>query len=325
MLLGSLLLYNFFRDSLIVGYSDTSTNLPNEPIPEETESHKVDCVWEYKPFADPRWFAFSDFEAGQLQQSLIVKPDKEFKHEIHLKVNRGVYSVSVMKFLRSGRDHDYNQSVAWIRCRGSSILNFDCYALWQIMFITLPEAAADATLAMQNIPTIYDSTFKIHLSSWYFVDARTNNQLDQTMKNRRKEITLEIPLINTDKLTFNLQTFSFRDKGNTTSGFIRWIPKMISNNARNKEKIISGDQYETLANMDPIPLTTSRLKEISQTTDDTVAGEEEELGEYINDEDATFETISSANDNDTIDSADKVCNFFCVIVIEEYIPFHYVA
>jgi hypothetical protein len=288
----------YFRDFLILGYSSTSTELPNTPILEEGNGQIVDCVWEYKPFADQRWFPFTDFESAELQESLKVKPDQEFKREIHIKLSRGIYSVSMMKFLRSGKDLDHTQNVAWIRCRGSSILNFECYALWQIMFITYPTGVSASTLQMLNIPTVYDSRFQVCLHSWYFADARTNNQLDRTMKCRRKCIDLELPFISSDKLTFNLQTFSFSNRQNTITGFIRWIPKMVSNNSRHNDKIIGVDQYETLTNIDPIPLTTSRLKQVSNAMDRApIGGDDEEVeGGDIND----YDDLPSDINNDSI-------------------------
>lgn len=298
----------YFRDFLILGYSSTSTDLPNAPIVEESNQQTVDCIWEYKPCADKTWFPFLDRESEELQKSLKVKSDEEFKREIHLNVRSGIYSVSLMKFLRSGKDLDHTQNLAWVRCRGSSILNFDCYALWQIMFTAHPEGISDPTFQMLTIPTAYDSRFQIHLQSWYFCDARTNNKLERTMKHRRKCIDLELPFPNTIKLTFNLKEFSFSNQQKTITGFIRWIPKMISNASRHKDKIINIEQYETLANSDPIPLTTSRLKQVSDLIDTNPLGDEEEIGNDINDDDGddSFDSISIGNNDSTIDTSDKV-------------------
>jgi hypothetical protein len=298
---------NFFRDFLIVGYSSKLTNLPDKPILEINQPPIIDCIWEYKPFADETWFSFSDDESSKLQKSLLVDPDQEFKRDIHLQVRKGLYSVSMMTFLRSGKDLDSTQNLAWVRCRGSSILNFDCYALWQIMFVKHPEGTSDSTLEMLSIPTIYDSRFKIHLNSWYYCDARTNNQLDRTINYRRKHIKLDLPFISKHILKFDLQTFSFYNQQKDITGFIRWIPKLISNNARHKDKIISIDQYQILANMDPIPLTTARLKQISIATDSISIGDEEEIGEINNDDDdSLFKSNSQNNNDDIIDTSDKV-------------------
>ncbi|CAF4020262.1 unnamed protein product, partial [Adineta steineri] len=299
----------FFCEFLILGYSLTTSILPLQPILENS-SQIVDCIWEYKPFTDERWFDFSNDESSELQKSLLIKPNEEFKREVHLKVRKGVYTVSLMKFLRSGKDQDYTQNLAWVRCRGSSILNFDCYALWQIMLIKHRDAVLDSTLEMLTIPTIYNSTFKIQLKSWYYCDARTNTQLDRAINYRRKHIALELPFIAKKKLTFDLQTFKFSSEENDISGYIRWIPKMISNNSRHKGKIISIDQYKTLTNMDPIPLTTSRLNQLITANEYTPLEDEDEFGENNNnnnddDDDLLFENISQNNNDDIAAASEK--------------------
>ena len=298
----------YFRDFLILGYSSESTTLPNEPILEGSDKREVDCFWEYKPSADLKWYPFSVHESDELQKSLQIIPGQEFKREIHLRVRSGTYSVSIMKFLRSGKDMDYKQKLAWVRCRGSSILNFDCCALWQMMFITHPSGDAQSTLNMMNLPTIDDSRFVIHLHSWYFCGARINTQLDRTMNNRRKEITLQISYIQSDALTFNLETFTFTNRDKTITGCIRWIPRMVSNNPRHQGKIIDIDQYETLGNTDPIPLTTSRLKQVSEGKDTTsMADVEGEIDEGAHeDDDSSIDTISLQGTDANIDTSDRV-------------------
>jgi hypothetical protein len=84
---------------------------------------------------------------------------------------------------------------------------------------------------------------------------------------------------------------------------------MISNNARHKDKIISIDQYQTLANMDPIPLTTARLKQVSIAIDSTSIGDEEEMGEINNDDDdddSLFGSNSQDNNHGIIDTSEEV-------------------
>lgn len=296
----------YFREILILNYSFTSTDFPTDSIDEDNDRIVVDCFWEYQPLADQRWYSFSSGESSTLQESLQVKPDEEFQDEIHLHVRRGIYSVSLIKFLRSGKDADYTQQVAWVRCRGSSILNFHCYALWQIMLYTHPHAKSDPTLQMLQIPTIYNSTFEFHLQSWYFCDLRTNNQLDRTMKYRRKHIQLEIPSISNDPLRFDLQTFAFSNQQKTITGVIRWIPKLISNNSQNK--LIDPNQYESLSNIDPIPLTTHKSKQISLTHQDSQF--EEELDNYFNEheDDSFFDNLSLTDNHQQIitDNPEKV-------------------
>ncbi|CAF1504396.1 unnamed protein product, partial [Adineta ricciae] len=301
----------FFSDYLVLGYSLQTSDFPEKPIDDDAK-RIVDCFWEYKPCADENWYKFSAFEAGTLQKALTIESEEKFKQEIHLVVSKGVYGVSMIKFLRSGKDQDYKQKLAWVRCRGSSILNFGCYAVWQIMFLQHPQGKSGSTLDMSPIPVLYDSTFVLHLSSWYYCDARISDQLEKTMSFRRKEVTLKLPLYDQDEVTFNLQTFAFANSENTIRGYIRWIPKMISNNPRHRNKIISIDQYETLANLDPVPLTTARFKRISKATaHDLTKDDDDELNNFNNDDDGDDDndvchTIPYDDDEvDEVDASDK--------------------
>ena len=302
----------YFRELLIFGYSSKSTDFPEEPIAEKENSQIIDCIWEYNPFGDQRWFTFSPPESSKLQQSLILKPDQEFQREICLEVPKGVYGISLMKFLRSGRNLNYADKLAWIRCRGSSFLNFNCYALWQIFLTKHPQALTDSILDMINIPTSYDSRFEIHLRTWYFCNAQTNQQLDKAMKYRRKYVDIKVPFITDDLLTFNLDEFLFVDKKNQITGFLRWIPKMISNNSRHKDQISDVDEYSTMTNIDPIPLTTSRLKQVSKINDYITTENEEELAEHIDDEDYSHEDCSNRNDDHPTDKVDLFEKIFFI-------------
>jgi hypothetical protein len=53
--------------------------------------------------------------------------------EIRLINLNDIYIISTVQFLRSSQNPDGNNNLAWIRCRSLSILNFDCYSLWQMM------------------------------------------------------------------------------------------------------------------------------------------------------------------------------------------------
>ncbi|CAF1561150.1 unnamed protein product, partial [Rotaria sordida] len=167
------------------------------------------------------------------------------------------------------------------------------------MFTKYPKAETEPSLMMLTIPTVYDSNFKVHLDSWYFCDAKTSAQLDHTMNYRRKHICLELSRVCHDKLLFDLQTFSFNSENGSVTGFIRWIPKMISNNSRNKNKIIGIDDFQTLANLDPIPLTTARLRQVLQKDDRMSIADDNELLE--NKEEYDFDTEAG----DIEDNEDK--------------------
>ncbi|CAF4022082.1 unnamed protein product, partial [Rotaria sordida] len=289
----------YFTENLILSYSIKTKELPYLPIREEDEDYVVDCFWEYKPFKEQKWFPFSESESDTLQGSLIVKPEQKFKREIHLQVRGGTYAVSLIQFLRSGKEAGFTQKIAWVRCRGSSILNFNCYCLWQIMFTKHPKAVTEPSLMMLTIPTAYDSNFKVHLDSWYFCDAKTSAQLDHTMKYRRKYIRLVLSRVCHDELLFDLQKFSFTNENGSVTGSIRWLSKMISNNSRNKNKIIGIDDFQTLANLDPIPLTTARLRQVLQKDDRISIADDDELLE--NEEEYDFDTEAG----DIEDNEDK--------------------
>ncbi|CAF2088565.1 unnamed protein product [Rotaria magnacalcarata] len=285
----------FFREYLILGYSLNTDVLPNQPISEENRKVIVDCIWEYKPFDQQNWYPFSSEESGELHTNLLMKSDQSFKYEVHLKVRSGVYSVAMVEFLRSGKDLDYTQRLAWVRCRGSSILNYDCYALWQIMFVENPNAITQPSVKMLRIPVSYDSTFQVRLDTWYYCNAKTNDQIEKAMDYRRTCINLDVDYACSDELTFNLQDFSFRNRENTISGYIRWIPKMISNNERNKGKILSDNDYEIVNPEDMIPLTRTRLQQITDGSNTDSAIGKDELDGNVN------EDVSVENDDNDID------------------------
>ncbi|CAF0755943.1 unnamed protein product [Rotaria sordida] len=258
----------FFQDYLIMGYFTTSSDrLPDRPIMDDDQRPIKDCMWEYKPFQDPKWYKFSASVAGCLHKPLL--PSEEFQSQIYLKLNNGLYSVSMVEFLRSGKHElDPQKNMAWVRCRGSSILNFDCFSIWQMMLIQHPKVNDDEdktpSLKVQHFPTMITSRFKLQLNSWYSCDDKTNSLLEKTMNYRRKIISINIPHI-CDNLIFNLQTFEFSNNEKTIVGYIRWIPKLISSTENKDKKLVYVDNYQSMANIEPIPLTTKRLKEASKT------------------------------------------------------------
>ncbi|CAF4166400.1 unnamed protein product, partial [Rotaria sordida] len=158
-------------------------------------------------------------------------PGKEMQRTVYLGAPPNTFSISIVEFQRSGRNRDPTNRRACVRCRGSSIFNFDCFSRWQTMLIK-------------------------HTG----IKTQGND------------------------LEFDLQAFTFTNRENTISGYIRWIPKLIANDERYRNKIHEVDNYESLAHVQPIPFTIKRLREISQikhTTstaelDDDLLEEEEE-------------------------------------------------
>ncbi|CAF2046513.1 unnamed protein product [Rotaria magnacalcarata] len=299
----------YFRNYLLLGYSQTVSGLPDKAVSDEP-IQIVDCVWEYKPFNDPQWYSFSSEESDVLQKSLIIEPNQQFKREIRLTVRKGIYNVSMTQFLRSGKNICEN-NLAWVRCRGSSILNFDCYSLWQIMFLKHPQAKSDSVSSLKifNIPTVDDSTFEIELHSWYNCDANTNERFDYAMNYRQKIVSVSLDFISDKSLTFNLQAFSFSNKKETITGFIRWIPKLISNNEEDRSKLKTIDNFSAMTNLNPIPLTKKYLQQIAIAMDINLT-KDDELLEDGNGDDATSLGFSNDLDDDDDDDYTSLKNSY---------------
>ncbi|CAF3609413.1 unnamed protein product [Rotaria socialis] len=260
----------FFEKFLILGYSQISRTLPEVPITEKTTvTTMFDCIWEHKSLSNNEWHSFSADESKELSQSLIVLPDQEMKRDIYLSVRSDTYTVSLIRFLRSGKNRDPTNNLAWVRCRGSSIANFDCYALWQIMIVEHPNLKPNDLPSLEpvEVPRSYDSRFQLQLNCWYNCTPQISAKLDHAINYRRKKTPLDVDLITSDILEFDLQLFTFNNEKKTVVGFIRWLPKLISRKQQDSSRIRAIDNFQNLANADPIPFTTARLKQLSQPSD----------------------------------------------------------
>lgn len=289
----------FFRNYLVLSYSIKTNDIPDDKI--EDSKNIIDCKWEYKPFNTNSWFEFSSIESNELQNSLIINSNQEFKHEIFLRLRSTVYTVSIIQFLRSGRDADKENNLAWVRCRGSSILNFDSYALWQIMLIKHPLIQSDKSipsLKIFNIPNIYNNQFKIQLNSWYNCHPKINSQLDNGINYRKKIISIYLDFISNDLFLFNLQTFSFSNEQSTIQGFIRWIPKFVLNN---KSFIKQIDNFSTLNNSKVIPLTRIYYQQIIQANQNLLSHYQDSI-EDENEDDYTINSIDHDNNKDQLNN-----------------------
>ncbi|CAF2688412.1 unnamed protein product [Rotaria sp. Silwood2] len=258
----------FFTNFLLFSYSRNSNILPKRTILEEIEKSPeaiIDCFWEYKPFSHDRWFPFTPDSSSRLQQALIIDSDKKFISEIHLKASREAFSVSIVQFLRSGKNHDHIENLAWVRCRGSSLLNFHCYSQWQIMFIRHPTGITNSSSSIEVFDMIKTN---IQLNSWYNSNDKINFLFERAMNYRRKYITINLDFINNEKITFNLENFTFTNQENTIEGFLRWIPKLILND----EKLTLVNNFQLPPNSDLILLTTSYLKQVK--LNDTISTDE---------------------------------------------------
>ncbi|CAF4723132.1 unnamed protein product, partial [Rotaria magnacalcarata] len=65
------------------------------------------------------------------------------------------------RFLRSGNSTQVNENQAWIRCRGSSVYNFDIVSIWQIMLTqhvcVVDKEKESPQLKSIDIPAIFNS------------------------------------------------------------------------------------------------------------------------------------------------------------------------
>jgi hypothetical protein len=152
-----------------------------------------------------------------------------------------------------------------------------------------------------DLSIIEDQALEIQLYSWYNCDAKLNSLLDQAMNNRRSQINLCVESLTDDQLQLNLIDFTFKNKQSTIFGFLRWIPKLVSNNDQNKHRITHIDNFQTLTNLEPVPLTTKRLREVSQATH--INPVEQEPSDDINDEE--YELSNNADADDDPDDSNK--------------------
>lgn len=294
----------YFQNYLNLGYTKQEYVLCLKPIVEGKKQSMKDCIWEYKPFSSSKWSPVEPDASKELNESMIVEPGQQFKQEIYIIMSSTIYTISTFQFLRLGRDNDQNEDLAWIRCRGSSILNFDCYAIWQILLTKHPNSKSDSETYLEPIElsTTEDQTPETQLNTWYNCDAKTNSLLDQAMNNRRSHIKLCVDNLSDQALQFDLMTFSFNNKQNTILGFLRWIPKLVSNNGLNKHRIIHIDNFQTLTNLEPVPLTTKSLREVSQASHNNPI--EQEPTDDANDEEYQSSNYSNADD-DSYDNAEN--------------------
>ena len=249
---------NFFIDFLISSYSGETTSLPNKTILDEIEHNKkpiVDCIWEYKPFSSDRWFPFSPDASTKLQQTLINNSNENFIDEVDFIKSRDEHHVSMLEFLRFGKHKNRIEDCAWIRCRGSSLLNFHFYSQWQIMFIKHPIGKTNSSLSKQ----IFDmKTRKIHLNVWYNSNVQINFSLEKAINYRRRYLKIKTDFFNNELIRFDLENFTFNNQQNTIEGFLRWTPKFI----RNDKKLTPIHNLQRIAAIDLRPLTLSYLKEV---------------------------------------------------------------
>ncbi|CAF1052050.1 unnamed protein product [Rotaria sordida] len=287
--LGNENIRRFFEDFLILGYSQISKTPPEEPLDEKLNTGIFDCIWEYKVLSDKEWNSFSINESNELNQSLLIKPDQEIKQDIYLKGNSLVYNISLIQFLRSTKTKDEKNQLSWIRCRGSSLWNFNCNCLWQIMIIEHPNLHSnnEPSLKTFDIPLINNSRFKLQFNSWYNCTTQLSSEFDKAINYRRKQIIIDIDFISKDEFIFNLHSFTFTNQQKTIIGYIRWIPKFPSKIGYRSNKINNIDNVQKLSNIHVESLNKRRHKQISRRN----------YKKSLFDDDSDFEYDENEDDN----------------------------
>ncbi|CAF5109457.1 unnamed protein product, partial [Rotaria sp. Silwood1] len=152
------------------------------------------------------------------------------------------------------------------------------------------------------------SRFALQLSTWYSCDDKTSSLLDNAMNYRRKIISINIPYVG-DDLVLNLHTFEFSNNGNTIVGYIRWIPKLISNTGNIEQKIVFVDNYQSTVNIQPIPLTTKRWKLFQEKYTDEKQANNLASQEDNDDDDSGLHMATrfvTGNDDEAYDADDDI-------------------
>ncbi|CAF2245743.1 unnamed protein product [Rotaria magnacalcarata] len=272
----------FFQDYLLTDFAaSSSTDLPNKPVADENGLQQ-DYIWEYKPLQEPEWKKFSNHEAQTLHRAMLST--KKFQVRIPLQSPQGSFNVSMAKFLRSdATDSNSQKNQAWIRCRGSSVLNFDIQPVWQLMFMKYPQATAKPTslLTVYHLDTTFNSNFTVKLNHWYTCDARTSAQLNTSINFRQKVISINIHLsMNDEPLTCNLHAFTFANDDKTMIGYLRWVPMLILNDEQNRKYIKTIDNFQSMDNVEAVPLTTDRLAKDKSHDDDGFPDMEDDMDNH---------------------------------------------
>ena len=269
----------FFEEYLVLNYiNNPEASVPYEPILECHDRKPIHCVWEYKPVKGVEWYEFTMTEHLALSSALqSPAAGRPFEFMIYLKAAQSTYTIQLLTFLRSAKNQDPKpsprESQAWIRCRGSSIANFDIHCFWQLMLVCHPDInevnkSAPPSLESITIPSIYDSKFQLKLHTWYTADSELNDILNETMNYRRRCVEMDCKYIGT--VTCDLYAFTFANTEKTIVGFLRWLPKYIANTSNQQDIIKELDNFGGISQFNPIPLTTKHLEKYLRAKPSTV-------------------------------------------------------
>ena len=271
----------FFRGFVFLSYSQPSNHLPKQTILrkiEENEEKPVDCIWEYKQLTIDQWIPYESNTAERLHEALTMK---KIQSEFPLKNRREAVHLSLAKFL-SFEDHDQPaKKAAWIRCRGSSLLNFHCYAHWQIMFTKHPSGTS---MSSPSIAVFDQWTGGIQLHSWYYADKQTNLMLETAMNYRRRYVNIDLG----EMMIVDLEKFELANEKRTIEGCIRWIPKYILDS----NEVNPVDNFQLSVGATMLLLNTSCVKKGKISADDLRQYELKYENAFANGDLATFQKVN---------------------------------
>ncbi|CAM4987005.1 unnamed protein product, partial [Rotaria socialis] len=302
-------LFDIFRNHFVLHYllqGSRSCDLPTMTIDDEISKLKYDtslleynCTWEFKPLHQLDWQKFAEKESKILCKTLRETSDLD----IFLNVEDQMYTVSMRRFLKSGNSTQVNENQAWIRCRGSSVYNFDIVSIWQIMFTqhgcVVDKEKESPQLKSIDIPTIFNSDqFDYRLNSWYNAEEFLNAAIEEAMNQHLRYLTIRTQLLGL--ITFNLESFSFQDVNRKIAGYIRWLPRFVSVD-RTMKRIMPIDNFQDISRQDqpPEPLRKSLLCTLA--TADSQENEEISLSDE-KDESVATENVRLYVNDDKIDN-----------------------
>jgi hypothetical protein len=291
---------NYFQGIMVPSYTHKNTKLRSvTPIDDEGNGPCIaDCIWEYKTLEEDHWLQFSEEESKTLHKSLLVDDEnQEFQRSIQLKVQRGVCDIDLLQLLCSGRGGSFNENVAWVRCRGSPLVNFRCFCFWQVMFNEYAGPHdTEYSLDTLKFPSLCDKDFRIRKRTWYSCDPHLVDELTKAMGNRRRYLntTITIPCADrntaTTQLRFDLKEFSFNNEQNTITGFIRWIPQMIVADGNRRDRVVTMDDLRSITGARLLLLTTQRAR---RHVNKAKAIEDESMGSNESDDEVSHRKPTS--------------------------------
>ena len=229
----------FFEDYLIFSYSNCPTIPPMTTISNEKEI-VCDCIWEYKSICSDQWISFDQNQSKKLQKCLLYQDNHNYNSDLIIEIKNQSHRISILQilsFVQSSKEY------LWIRCRGSSILNFNSYSKWQILFSS-SEKNETSSLDVFNLDSNENIPLKIEFNHWYNVNDYLGDEIENGINYRKKLLLISLPFLHNELFEFNLKIFSFENTDRSISGFLRWIPFFISNN---DQTII--DNFQPLDNL----------------------------------------------------------------------------